>query len=350
MTTHIRPHVSEVLKGNAAGDPHERDLWVYTPPGYDSGDRDSGDRDSGDRDSGDRESGDQRYPLLVCLIGFTGTGEMVCTGNRWSPGLPARLDRLIAEGMPPVIVAFPDCFTRWGGSQYVNSSAIGRYEDYVCDEIIPFVEQEYRCTGNRGVFGKSSGGYGAVRLPMQRPGLFSVAASHSGDMGFAFVYQPEFADALARLAEFDSLDAWLENFHAHEKKASADFGVMGYLAMASCYSPDPAEPYGFALPAEPETGELIPEVWERWRANDPVNMAEACADGLRALDLLFLDCGTKDEWRIHLGLRAFTKRLDALRIPYESEEFPDTHRELSYRYDVSLPKLAAKLAALPDRS
>ena len=77
MSIRVLRHRSEVLEGNALGDPVERNLWVYLPPGY--------------------EEGDDRYPVLWCLVGFTGAGEMAVTGNRWAPGLNDRMDRLIAE-------------------------------------------------------------------------------------------------------------------------------------------------------------------------------------------------------------------------------------------------------------
>ncbi|MHC4409078.1 MAG: alpha/beta hydrolase [Planctomycetota bacterium] len=316
MALSILRHESEVLSGNACGDPHVRELWVYTPPTA------------------------EPCPVLFCLSAFGASGEKACVGNRWSPGLPARLDRLIAQGMPPVIVAFPDCFTRWGGSQYLNSEATGRYEDYLCDELVPFVESEFRTTGRRGLFGKSSGGYGALRIAMRRPGLFQAIASHSADMGFELVYAPDFAGTLARLAEFDSLAAWVEQFESREKMAGADFAVVNTIAMSACYSPDANEPFGFRFPFDRTTGERIPAIWKRWRDHDPIEMDPAA---LRELDLLYLDCGSKDELFLHLGLRRFLKRLDALGIAYEAEEFPDSHRSLNYRYDVSLPKLSAAL-------
>jgi hypothetical protein len=316
MAIRILRHESEVLEDNPCGDPSRRELWVYQPPT------------------------DEPCPVVFSLAGFAGAGAASCTGNPWSPGMLARLDRLIENGMPPMIVAFPDCFTRWGGSQYLNSEATGRYEDYVCDELVEFVENEFATTGRRGVIGKSSGGYGAVRLAIRRAGLFHAAVSHSGDMGFEFVYAPGFADAIARLAEFDSLEAWVEQFESREKISGPDFNVINTVAMSACYSPDPGEPFGFRFPFDRETGALLPEIWDRWRANDPVEMDP---EPLRDLDLLFLDCGTKDEWRIHLGLRRFLKRLDERGIPYEAEEFPDNHRSLNYRYEVSLPKLAAAL-------
>ncbi len=319
-------HESTVLKDNPLRDPCERDLWVYLPPGY--------------------EAAAQSYSVLWCLTGFTGTGAMAVTGNRWAPGLADRMDRLVAEGCPPVIVAFPDCFTRWGGSQYLNSAAFGNYEDYLCDELLPFVDGELRTTGRHGVFGKSSGGYGAVRLPMRRPGLFSAAACHSGDMGFAFPYVPGFGKTAARIAHCGSVEAWVEQFESAEKKKGADFDAINTFAMAAAYSPDTAHPFGVALPYDPETGEIIPEIWARWKANDPVEMVrdESCADGLRKLSLLFLDCGANDEFQLHLGLRLFVRQLEELEVPCIVEEFPDNHRSISYRYDVSVPRLAEALS------
>jgi enterochelin esterase family protein len=325
MPIRILEHESRVLKGNPLGDPARRELWVYLPPGFD---------------------GTRRYPVLWCLTGFTGTGSMAVTGNRWAPGLAERLDRLIAGGCPPVIVAFPDCFTRLGGSQYMNSGATGRYEDYLCDELVPFLDG-YLPTlpfrDARGVFGKSSGGYGALRLGMRKPDLFAAVACHSGDMAFALCYQPGFARTAARIAKAGSLEKWLAEFEATEKKKSADFDAINTVGMASCYSPDPGKPLGLALPFDLESGELDAGIWARWREHDPVEMVARHADALRRLKLLFLDCGTDDEYQLHLGMRLFVRRCEGLGIACEAQEFADDHKSLSYRYDVSVPKLARAL-------
>jgi len=325
MPLTILEHESEVLRGNPCGDPRGRELWVYTPPGY--------------------EQSEERYPVLWCLAPFAGTGAEECVGTRWSPGLPERLDRLIAAGMPPVIVAFPDCFTRWGGSQYMNSAGTGRYEDYLCDELVPFLDARLRTTGRRGAFGRSSGGYGALRLALRRSGQWHAIASVSGDMGFELVYPSQFADVIARIDACGSLGAWVEQFEAREKIAGGDFAVVGTVAMSACYSPDPDAPFGFAFPFDATTGEMRPVTWQKWRDNDPVRMVDSpeAARALRELDLLHLECGTRDEERLHLGLRLLTERLDAREIPYEAEEFPDTHRSLRYRYEMLLPKLATAL-------
>src|SRR3546814_20062202 len=95
--------------------------------------------------------------------------------------------------MPPVVVAFPDCFTRLGGNQYINSAATGPWEDILLQEVVPLVEQRFGCggAGRRGVFGKSSGGYGAIAHALKPADFWAAAACHSGDMGFELCYLPE---------------------------------------------------------------------------------------------------------------------------------------------------------------
>jgi enterochelin esterase-like enzyme len=131
---------SDVLQGNALGDPDVRHVPVYLPPGY--------------------ASGTERYPALVALTGFTGSGRMMLNVAAWSESFNERMDRLIAaDRIGPMIVAMPDCFTRLGGSQYLNSTATGRYEDHLIEEVVPQLDAQYRtlaAPAHRGVFGKSS--------------------------------------------------------------------------------------------------------------------------------------------------------------------------------------------------
>jgi S-formylglutathione hydrolase FrmB len=303
-----------------------REVWVYLPPCY--------------------ETSSQRYPVLYALPAFGSTGSQLIAGNRWSPGMAHRLDRLIADGCPPVIAVFPDCFTRWGGSQYLNSPALGNYEDYLCDEMVAAVDQRFRTVAERdarAAFGRSSGGYGALRLSMCRPDVFGAFACQSGDMGFALCYVPDFAPTIASLTAAGSMDAWVERFDSKEKKR--DFHAVNVLAMAAAYSPDDTQPFGIRLPFDLATGELIEDVWQRWRDNDPVNMVDtpAHADALRSMSLAFFDCGSRDEYRLHLGLKLMRSRLEALAIEHTAEIFDDNHRSLSYRHDVAVPLLAAAI-------
>jgi enterochelin esterase-like enzyme len=316
---------SAILRDNPLGDPAERDLHVYLPPGYDPS---------------------QRYPALLAVVGFTGTGGMLFNLDPLGEDLRLRLDRLITTGRcPPVIVAAPDCFTRLGGNQYINSTATGRYEDYLLDEIVPFVDRAY-ATGRWGVFGKSSGGYGAIVLGMRHPEVFQAVADHSGDANFELCYVPDFAEALDHFREHGGPARWLDRFWADENRHRKKWmKALNVLAMAAHYSPSPASPHlGIDFPFDLETGAMRWDVWERWRAWDPVNMVEAHGDALRRLRLVYVDCGRRDEFALHWGARALVAELKRVGVAPFYEEFDDGHMSISYRYDTSLPMLARALA------
>lgn len=316
---------SEVLEGNPLGDPVERDLHVYLPPGY-------------EEDGGP-------YPTLLAVVGFTGTGGMLFNVDTFSEPLQDRLDRLIGEGIcPPVIVVAPDCFTRLGGNQYINSTATGRYEDYLIDEVVPLAREEFRC-GRWGVFGKSSGGYGAMVLGMRHPGVFEALADHSGDANFELSAIPEFGGALDGWREAGGPAKWLEAFWADPNRRRKKYRhALIALAMAAHYSPNPMSPHlGIDFPFDLETGVFRPEVWERWREWDPVNMIPRYEENLRELRLVYIDCGSKDEWALHWGARAKVAALREIGVEPHYEEFDDGHMSVSYRYDVSLPLLAKAL-------
>ncbi len=163
------------------GDPTERIVDVYTPAGHDGA----------------------GLPLLVDIVGFSAGGPVHTNWTGFRENVPERLDRLIGEGaMPPVVVAFPDCFTRVGGNQYVNSVSTGRWADFLTTELLAAVEGEFGCggAGRRGIFGKSSGGYGAIVHALDHPDVWAAAACHSGDMAFELCYLPDMPDTLRALA------------------------------------------------------------------------------------------------------------------------------------------------------
>ncbi len=311
------------LRGNPLGDPTERDLHVYLPPGHDPA---------------------EPTPALLALTGFTGTGAMLFNADPLGEDLRRRLDRLILAGAcPKVIVAAPDCFTRVGGNQYINSTATGLYEDYLLEEVMPFVAARYRVKG-WGVFGKSSGGYGAIMLAMRHPGAFLAMADHSGDAGFELCYMPDFGAALDAFRDAGGPSRWLERFWAdnnrHRRKWMKPLNI---LAMAAHYSPNPSAPLGIDIPFDLDTGEIRPDVWERWRACDPVNLVDQHAEALQKLRLLYIDCGSRDEFNLHWGARALVARLRRRGLEPRYEEFDDGHMSISYRYDVSVPLLARAL-------
>jgi len=320
---------SQALAGNLLGDPARRELAVYLPAGFRPGDH---------------------LPLLVDLVGFTGSGQSHVNWKNFGENVPERLDRLIGEGhMPSVVVAFPDCFSRLGGNQYINSAAIGRYEDYLLQEIVPAVEERFQAggPGRRGVFGKSSGGYGAIVHAMRHADFWAAAACHSGDMGFELCYLADLPRVLTelRLHHGGSIERFMHHFEAAPKPGDKDMVVLNFLAMAASYDPDPTQFLGMRLPVTFDTCEVIEERWANWLSQDPAVAVETQADNLRRLKALYIDCGTNDQFNLLYGARRLVRRLNQLGIAHRYEEFSDNHTNVDYRMDESLPFLAQALSS-----
>lgn len=316
----MRPLESRALAGNALGDPDTRELPVYLPPGWDAP--------------------GAEFPVIYLLAAFTGRPHKFLETNPWDPGVIARFDRaLVADELPPAIVVMPDCFTRLGGSQYVDSSATGAYESYVCQEIVPWVDEHYPTrAGRRSVCGKSSGGFGALYLAMRHPGLFQRVASLSGDVCFELTFGAEILACLRGLVAYGGDPArYLAQFGPGAERTGPDLSgdghaILNVLAMAACYSPNPEAALGFDLPMDLATGERIDAVWQRWLARDPLVAAAHHAPALRGLDTLYLECGLRDEFHLQWGLRRLVNELQRLEIPCEHVEHPGGHRGLDSRF------------------
>ena len=325
MPLSIHRLASRVLVGNPLGDPSERDVYVWSPADV---------------------APDRPLPTLLAVVGFTGTGGMLFNLDPLGEDLARRMDRLVGSGIcPPCRIVAPDCFTRVGGNQYINSTATGRYEDYLLEEVLPFVEHRYRVM-RWGVFGKSSGGYGAMMLGMRHPDVFAALADHSGDAGFELCYLSDFPGALDAWHEAGGPAAWLTRFWADANRHRREHDKpLNMLAMAAHYSPNPGSPHlGIDFPFDLETGEFQAPVWERWRAHDPVNLVEQHAAGLKTMRFVYVDCGRKDEFALIWGARALVARLQRAGVSPVYEEFDDGHMNVSYRYDSSLPRLVRALA------
>jgi len=316
-----------VLKGNLLGDPKERAIDVYVPHGHDG----------------------KSLPLLVDVVGFTGGGPIHTNWKNFGENMPERVDRLIATGaMPPAVFAFPDCFTKLGGNQYVNSAAMGRWDDFLLQEAVPFVERKFGCggAGKRGIFGKSSGGYGAMVHAFLHPDFWSGAAVHSGDMGFELLYRHEFVPVLRELTKtgFD-FGGWVDKFWDAKKTKDSDVHVIMILAQAASFDPDVSARYGIRLPVTHDTCELIPDRWANWMKWDPLSLVEQHGPGLKKLKALYIDCGDIDQYNLVYGARRMHRHLTQLGVTHTYEEFPDNHSSVDYRMDVSLPMLVKALSA-----
>jgi S-formylglutathione hydrolase FrmB len=305
-------HSSKVLQNNPLGDKYERDLFVYLPPNYDNS--------------------NERFPTVYCLSGFTGRGKMMLNDNAFSPSLDERLDKLISDKkIKPMIAVMPDCFTYYGGSQYLNSIATGNYEDYLTQEIVEIVDKHFRTIddkNSRAVVGKSSGGYGALICGLRHADKFGLISSISGDAYFELCYLSDFAKAF-RAIKGDPT-AFMTKFWSNEKKGKGDFPALNIIGMSSCYSPNGTS---FDLPFDIETGEIREDIWAKWLSHDPVRLVEKSVENLKSLKLLFLDAGTRDEFGLDIGAKILSKKLKVFHIPHIHEEFDDGHFNISYRYN-----------------
>jgi Putative esterase len=317
---------SQAITNNVLGDPSRRRVDIYVPAGHDGTD----------------------LPLLVDLVGFTGGGPAHTNWKSFGENAPERLDRLIGSGaMKPCVVAFPDCFTRLGGNQYINSAAMGNWADFLIEEMLPAVETDYNCGGDgrRGCFGKSSGGYGAMVHALLYPDVWAGAACMSGDMGFELMFATDFAVALRALARHDgSIKTFMDKLEANPKPSGDDIHVLMALAMCATYDPDPDAYLGIQLPVTTDTCELIPERWANFMKWDPLEMLDAHAEGLKKLKALWIECGDIDQYNLAYGARRMTKRLTEMGVSHEYREFPDNHSSIDYRLDEVLPFLADRLS------
>jgi hypothetical protein len=322
---------SEALRGNPLGDPHVRPLWVYLPPGYD-------------------DEPDRGYASVYMIQGLTGQLDMWRNRTAFRRNFPELADDLFATGdAPPCILVWVDCWTSLGGSQFLDSPGTGRYHTYLCDEVVPWVDARYRTIAaaeNRGIAGKSSGGYGAMVTPMLRPDLFGGLATHAGDALFESCYLPEFRESARALRdEYDgSYERFWEDFRSRPALTKeSDHVLLNSWCMAACYSAD--EDGTVHLPFDTDTGELVPDVWERWLAKDPVRMVPTHADAVRSLRAVYIDAGKKDEWYLDLGAEAFRRALAAVGLTdVHFELFDAGHMGIEYRYPLSLAYLAERLS------
>lgn len=339
-------HTSAILADNPLGDPATRQIDVWLPPQYDA-----------------PEHQNTKFPVLFDLVGYTGTGRSHTHWKSFEENVPERLARLIHEGaMQPCIVVFPDCFTALGGNQYINSSAIGNYADYLTREIIPFIDEQFRTHGDRehrGCFGKSSGGYGALLHGMKYPQYWGAIASHSGDAHFDFIYRSDWPNTLTQLARFapkspqpgsdEGLDdgrvkAFLDYIYQRSRPNGAEIHTLMNLCMAATYDPDPQAPNGFRIPFTPDTGEIIQERWNEWLKHDPALLVSEHTAELGTLKGIFIDCGWRDQYHIHYGSRIIHKVLKQAGIDHSYDEFDGTHSGIDSRMDISLPWLSEILS------
>jgi len=321
---------SRLLRDNPLGDPYVRPLWIYTPPGYDDT--------------------TARYPAVFVIQGYTAHVAMQANRMPYRQPYFETADAVFARGEAPgCVVVFVDAWTAYGGSQFVDSPGTGPYHSYLCDEIVPFVDERYRTIttpASRAISGKSSGGFGAMITPMLRPDVFGAFASHAGDSLYELCYVPEFGKAVRHLRSYDGdIFAWWDDFRSRVSfTKEADSTLLGLFGVAACFS---ARADGTPeLPFDSRSGAIRPEQWQRWLDWDPVRMVDRYADALRSLHSIWIDAGTRDEFYLDLGAVAFRAGLDRIGVDADKvhfELFEAGHGGIDYRYPLALTWLANRL-------
>jgi enterochelin esterase-like enzyme len=314
---HIIVH-GKSLEGNLEADSPDREVTVYLPPSY---------------------AADQarRYPVVYLLHGYGGRDD---TFNGRLATLSESADRLAAaQGFSEPIVVMPNAFTLHKGSMYSNSVTIGDWEAFVAQDLVGYVDGHYRTIAtrmSRGLAGHSMGGYGAVRIGMKRPEVFSSLYIMSACCLTANSPRP---DAMAPAEAIKTRE------QAEEASRGRGFGPSVNLASAAAWSPNPNNPPLY-LDLPVKDGKVRPDIVAKWKANAPLEMLEQHAAGLKAYYAIAIDVGTKDNL-----VRANQQLHDAmtrLKIAHHYEEYDGDHtNKVGERIERSVLPFFSKNLASP---
>jgi Putative esterase len=292
----------------ALGD--ERPLWVWAPD--------------------DRS---RSYPVVYVLHAHMRSGPSWFNVEPFEQSYP----QAIAELAPAAIVALVDGWTPVGGSQWIDSE-LGAFATYLCEDVVGIVEDAYPATGARGLQGKSSGAYGALVNAIERPDLFHAVAAHAPMALFEVTVAHDFPAVARELRERGaSLEDALAGIGA--LASNGDVVLLETGALAYAFS-------GGALPFRVDTAALLPDVWDRWLAHDPVRLAADRPEAVRSLRGVWLDAGRRDEYFLDLGAVALRDALLGAGLAAEAlhfELFDGGHRGVSGRYPASLGWLVERL-------
>jgi S-formylglutathione hydrolase len=296
---------SAALEGNLTGDPADQTFAVYLPPSY--------------------QTSSKRYPVVFLLHGLGDTNDV------WlhNFNVPATLDDLIAShAIKEMIVVMPNARNRLMGSFYANSPVTGRWEDFIADEVVARVDHDFRTLAtaqSRAVAGHSMGGFGAIRLAMHRPDVFSVVYAMSPccldaveDIGYG---NSASWKGLLRFKSYDDADAAMKR---------GDFYPVAALAVLSAIDPDPAAPLHVKMPVKQTGDELLPSepAYTQFRNQFPLQQVGQFRENLCKLRALAIDYGFNDEFaHIPPSTAAFSKALSDAHVPHLLDAYVGDHRQ-----------------------
>jgi hypothetical protein len=291
---------SDSLAHNKIGTDPVRKMVIYLPAGYD---------DSAQSDAR------KRYPVIYFLPdAFSSYRDLFDHKDA-----QAIFDRAIASGViAQFILVAVDMNTPLGSSWCVNSPATGRWEDFVIEELVPYIDANFKTMpdrDSRGIAGEFMGGYGAIRFGMRHPEVFgSVYALHPVGTG-------------SGIKVMDSLPNWdlLANAKSLDEVKKDGYSQI-FTTIFEAHLPNPDKPPLFIDLAAHQVGNQLvidPKLTERLRNNFFLEaMIPQYADNLKSLRGFKFDWGRSDPNQDHVySNQAFTHKLNEFGVAHEAEEY-----------------------------
>ncbi len=304
---------SQALKNNPLQDPHIRRHPILQPKG---------------------DEPKEGFPVVLLLAGYGSNGSKNFAWRSFEQNEAQRIDSLVSEGKAPrAHYVFVDNWTFWGGSQFINSEAVGQYEDHLVQELVPALRQNFNLSKDPRfwcVCGGSSGGYGALHLASRHPHLFGLVAAQAPDSFFEASLLPEIYGGWPYWKALGGLEGLrqellegrlLQKRYAHR--------LLNVVAMGLCYAPVGKK--SFAWPIEEPGGQLLAEVWRRWKFWDPLEFLPRHQEALKQWAGAYLDVGERDQFNLQFGARQIRDLLVGLGVSLSYSEFAGDHFDLGSR-------------------
>lgn len=286
----------ETLRGNPLSDPHLRRAAVISP-------------------AGTRPA--EPLAILYFLPGWGGSPDDYLSGSG-----RAAFSR-VAEAVKVRIVV-PDGRTRWGGSQFINSAATGRYADYVSDAVVPAVEARYAVApGRRLIGGHSSGAYGALLLTMRKQTLFDGVVALSPDSDFEATHRALVSQPAVRRVTRTMAESWMPPATAQP----GDGLVQLICGLCANYAPLGSKQPGRFEWLYDDRGQWQPQVWQRWIDADPLTLIRMNRDAFAPSQRIYLDGAEHDEFLANIGARNMHAVLRERASPVTVYESPGGHSD-----------------------
>ncbi|HEY5691591.1 MAG TPA: alpha/beta hydrolase-fold protein, partial [Cyclobacteriaceae bacterium] len=280
----------------------------------------------------------KRYPVIYWLHGFGGTKNTGDTG--WDSDLINTVSKLINSGtIKPVIIVMPDGSNRFGGSMYTNSITTGNWEDFIAYELPKYIDANYRTLAkpaSRGIAGHSMGGYGAIKIAMKHPDIFSAVY---GTSPCCMAQSP--ADFNQKIIEAAlATKSW-------ETWETAGFFTKAIIAQSAAYAPNPGNPpfYGdLPYQLKGDTTDVSEKAKAKWLANIPSWMADQYNSNLLKLQAIAFDAGTKDIPDILRDGKYFHETLNRIKVQNTFEIFDGGHNDkVNERIETKILPLFSKV-------